>query len=131
MKLRLVFTLALMLAGPALAQDSADGERLFVQHCAVCHGLSLRGDGPMAPILLLPPPDLRQIAQRFGGTFPRIGTAWMIDGRDIIMSHGGDMPIYGHIFEGQSEILRSQGGQTLLTSPQVLDLVTYLESVQE
>lgn len=131
MKRIFLATLALVLPGPGLAQDGATGERLFVQHCAVCHGLSLRGDGPMAGILLFPPPDLTQIAQRFGGAFPRIGVAWMIDGRDIIMSHGGDMPIFGFIFEEQSEILRSQGGQTLLTSPQVVDLVTYLESVQE
>ncbi len=55
----------------------------------------------------------------------------MIDGRDIIMSQGGGMPIYGYIFEDQSEILRSQRGQTLLTSPQAVDLVTYLESVKE
>lgn len=126
-----VATLAVMLAGPAMAQDSAHGERLFVQNCAVCHGLSLRGDGPMTEVLLFQPPDLTQIARRFGGSFPRIGTAWMIDGRDIIMSHGGGMPIYGHIFEDQSEILRSRGGQTLLTSPQVVDLVAYLESVQQ
>lgn len=130
MKTVVITLFALMLTEPALAQDSARGERLFRDHCAVCHGSSLRGDGPMADVLLIRPPDLTQIAQRFGGTFPRIGVAWMIDGRDINLSHGGDMPIFGFIFEGMSEILRSQGGQTLLTSPQVVDLVTYLESVQ-
>ena len=57
MKMFLVATLALMLAEPALAQDSANGERLFVQHCTVCHGLWLRVDRPMAEILLFPPPD--------------------------------------------------------------------------
>ncbi len=130
MKPILIAIFGLMLSEPALAQDSANGERLFGQHCAVCHGLSLRGDGPMVDVLLFQPPDLRQIAQRFGGTFPRIGVAWMIDGRDLNLSHGGDMPIFGFIFEDTSEILRSQGGQTLLTSPQIVDLVAYLESVQ-
>ena len=30
-----------------------------------------------------------------------------------------------------SAVIRSPGGQTVLTSPEVIDLVAYLESVQE
>ena len=121
---------AVLAASPALAQDVTRGARLYEDHCAVCHGPGLHGDGPMAEILLIAPPDLTQIAARFDGVFPRIGVAWMIDGRDSILSHGGDMPIYGRIFGAQSEILRSEGGQTLLTSPEIVDLVAYLERLQ-
>lgn len=129
--MKLALTLAAVLAAsPALAQDAANGARLYEDHCAVCHGPGLHGDGPMASILLIPPPDLTQIAARFDGVFPRIGVAWMIDGRDSILSHGGEMPIYGRIFGAQSEILRSEGGQTLLTSPEVVDLVAFLERLQ-
>lgn len=118
-------------ASPALAQDEARGARLFQENCAVCHGAGLRGDGPMAELLVVAPPDLTRIAVRYGGTFPRAGMAWKIDGRDPILSHGGDMPLFGFVFSEMSRVLSSPGGQTVLTSPEVLDLVAYLESVQE
>jgi mono/diheme cytochrome c family protein len=121
--------LALLAAGPALAQDAARGAVLFERHCAVCHGLSLAGDGPMAEVLLLPPPDLARIAERHGG-FPTVAMARKIDGRDPLVSHGGDMPVFGRIFGEMSAILR-EGGRTVLTAPEVVDLVAYLEAVQE
>lgn len=122
---------ALAIAGQAGAQDAARGARLFQEACAVCHGAGLRGDGPMAEVLVVAPPDLTRISQRYGGDFPRAGIAWKIDGRDPILSHGGDMPLFGFVFSDMSEVLTSPGGQTMLTSPEVVDIVAYLESVQE
>jgi mono/diheme cytochrome c family protein len=119
-----------LLATPATAQDIDRGARLFAQNCAVCHGAGLRGDGPMAELLVTAPPDLTRIAARYDGVFPQAGMAWKIDGRDPIVSHGGDMPLFGFVFSEMSEVLRSPGGQTVLTSPEVIDLVAYLESVQ-
>jgi hypothetical protein len=130
MRIAWICALAALLAGPVAAQDVERGARLFQENCAVCHGAAARGDGPMAEVLVIAPPDLTMIAARYGGQFPRIGVAWMIDGRDTILSHGGDMPIFGRIFGAQSEILRSRGGQTLLTSPEIVDLVGYLEGIQ-
>jgi mono/diheme cytochrome c family protein len=120
-----------LLATPATAQDIDRGARLFADHCAVCHGAGLQGDGPMAELLLIPPPDLTRISERYGGTFPRAGMAWKIDSRDPIVSHGGDMPLFGFVFSDMSEVIRSPGGQTVLTSPEVTDLLAYLESVQD
>lgn len=120
-----------LLATPALSQDIDRGARLFVENCAVCHGAGLQGDGPMAELLVTAPPDLTRISERYGGTFPRAGMAWKIDGRDPILSHGGDMPLFGFVFSEMSAVIRSPGGQTVLTSPEVIDLVAYLESVQE
>jgi len=128
---RALLIVALMLAGPAMAQDAARGARLVQENCAVCHGAGLRGDGPMAELLVVAPPDLTRISQRYGGTFPRAGIAWKIDGRDPILSHGGDMPLFGFVFSEMSQVLSSPGGQTVLTSPEVVDILTYLESVQE
>lgn len=122
---------AIVFSAPALAQDAERGARLFADHCAVCHGAGLRGDGPMAELLVTAPPDLTRISQRYGGTFPRAAMAWKIDGRDPIVSHGGDMPLFGFVFSEMSELMRSPGGQTVLTSPEVVDLLAYIESVQE
>jgi mono/diheme cytochrome c family protein len=129
--LNLGFVALVSTAFPALAQDEARGARLFQQNCAVCHGAGLRGDGPMAEVLVVPPPDLTRIAQRYGGVFSRAGMAWKIDGRDPILSHGGDMPLFGFVFSEMSQVISSPGGQTVLTSPEVLDIVAYLETVQE
>ncbi|MDG4647597.1 cytochrome c [Roseibacterium sp. SDUM158017] len=125
----LIAAVAMAAALPAAAQDAARGERLFAEHCAVCHGLGLRGDGPMAEILLIPPPDLTRIAERHDG-FPRVGIARTIDGRAPMVSHGSDMPIYGYVFREMSRVLHD-GSQTVVTAPEVVDLVAYLESVQE
>lgn len=130
----LAAALALALgAGGGAAQEVAGdaGARLYAENCAVCHGAGLRGDGPMAELLLVAPPDLTRIAARYGGAFPRTGIAWKIDGRDPILSHGGDMPIFGYVFGEMSEVLRTPGGQTLLTSPEVVALVDFLERRQD
>ncbi|MFW5642129.1 MAG: c-type cytochrome [Roseicyclus sp.] len=124
--------LALMAcAAPVLAEegDPARGAVLFERHCAVCHGLSLEGDGPMAEVLTVPPPDLARIAERYG-SFPRVGMAWKIDGRDPLVSHGGEMLVFGRVFGEMSAIMRD-GSQTILTAPEVVHLVAYLEQVQE
>ena len=122
---------ALLVAGPVAAQDVDRGARLVQENCAVCHGAGLRGDGPMAELLVVVPPDLTRISARYGGVFPRAGMAWKIDGRDPILSHGGDMPLFGFVFSEMSVVLSSPGGQTVLTSPEVVDILAYLESVQE
>jgi hypothetical protein len=121
---------ALALASPANANGS-DGAVLYADHCAVCHGAGLRGDGPMAEILLIPPPDLTRIAERYGGVFPRAGIARRIDGRDPILSHGGDMPIFGAVFSDRSVVMRGADGQSTLISPEARDLLAYLEAAQE
>ena len=67
----------------------------------------------MAEVLAVPPPDLTRIAERYDG-FPRVGIAWKIDGRDPLVSHGGDMLLFGHVFGTMSEMM-TDGSQTLVT----------------
>ena len=122
--------LALMMAGPAHANGSS-GAALYADHCAVCHGAGLRGDGPMAEILLIAPPDLTRIAARYGGVFPRRGMARRIDGRDPILSHGGDMPMFAAVFSQPSVVMRGADGQSTLISPELRDILAYLEAAQE
>ena len=118
------------LALPAFAQDVDRGERLYFQHCAVCHGEIAEGGGPMAEVLTVPPSDLTQIATRRDGAFPVIEIARLIDGRDPILTHGGEMPIFGFVFGEFNVVLRERGAGTLLTSREVVDLVGWLETVQ-
>jgi mono/diheme cytochrome c family protein len=135
--MRYLLAAAVCLAGPALAEgedvvgDAVTGAALYRAHCAVCHGLEARGDGPMAPVLLVPPADLRRLAARHGGVFPLERVAARIDGRDPLVSHGSDMPIWGGFFEGRDVALRTEAGQPLLTRQPIADLVAWLRTIQD
>ncbi len=115
---------------PAMAQDPSEGERLFQQRCAMCHGPDANGAGPMAPVLLLQPTDLTQLRRENDGEFPLMKVIWRIDGRDPLVSHGSPMPVYGDFFEGRDVSLKTSSGQPIVTSQPIVDLVAWLQSVQ-
>ncbi|MEM9577725.1 MAG: c-type cytochrome [Pseudomonadota bacterium] len=122
---------SLCLSGAALAQDADLGAGIYARHCATCHGASAEGNGPMAPALILQPPDLTRLAERNDGNFPMTRVVTRIDGRDPLVSHGSPMPVYGDFFEGEELSLKSETGQPILTSPAVVNLVAYLQAVQK
>jgi hypothetical protein len=43
---------------PAYAATNGNGERLFTERCAMCHGSDIRGTGPLAHKSSPPTPDL-------------------------------------------------------------------------
>ena len=121
-------------AGPAAAEQpekpllAISGERLYVNHCAVCHGKSGRGDGPFGGILRLAPSDLTTIAARNGGTFPDEQIASFVDGRLVPPAHGTrQMPIWGRwlgapVVEGTEPDEATRG--------EILAIVQYLKTLQ-
>ena len=115
---------------PATAQDAETGRALYVDFCAVCHGDAGRGDGTMAEVLTVAPTDLTTLAA--AGAFPVLRVAEQIDGRRPLRAHGGDMPIFGAWFEGAGPdvALPGPGGQPVLMSRPVADLVAYLQEIQ-
>jgi len=75
------------------------GDELYAVHCAGCHGRFGEGDGPAAADRLAPLPDLRYLAERNGGTYPRERVIAMIDGRTVVAAHvEREMPIWGDAF---------------------------------
>ncbi len=125
------FAVAAAMAGAGQAQDIAAGAESFAAHCATCHGSDAAGDGPMASILVKQPPDLTRLAARNGGLFPRARVVFRIDGRDQLVAHGGEMPIFGGLFEGNTVAIKDQSGQPILASEAIVDLVAWLETIQE
>ncbi len=129
--------LALCLSLPAAAQDlepgdAAEGRTLFATYCAACHGVEGRGDGRMAPILTVLPPDLTQLEAGNGGVFPTERVVFQIDGRDPLLAHGADMPLFGDFFQGLPDIaVQAETGQPILTSKPIADLVAWLRQMQE
>ncbi len=129
--LRRVMLLAVFIGTPAMAQDISEGERLFHHRCAACHGLEADGAGPMAPVLLLQPTDLTQLQRENDNEFPLKRVVWRIDGRDPLVSHGSPMPVYGDFFEGRGVSLKANSGQAIMTSQPIVDLVAWLQSIQQ
>ncbi|MEM1066445.1 MAG: cytochrome c [Pseudomonadota bacterium] len=115
---------------PASAEtvDVANGGALFQAHCAACHGAGALGDGPMTEILSIVPADLTQLTDPEG--FPAGEIARAIDGRDMI-AHGGPMPVFGQILEDQSAVLDARDGTPVFTSQAVVEIVRWLETVQQ
>ena len=120
-----------LLAGPAAAADMGRGAELFAGHCAACHGAEARGDGPMAEILAVAPPDLTGLSARAGGTFPLEQVVRSIDGRTMILSHGGPMPLFGMILGGEPAVIDAADGTPVITKAAVIDLAAWLEAIQE
>ncbi|WP_343116792.1 cytochrome c [Ostreiculturibacter nitratireducens] len=115
---------------PAAAQDAETGGELFYEYCAGCHGADARGTGPVAEILSVETPDLTRLSERNGGTFPVSFVVHRIDGRHPLLAHGGEMPVFGRHFEGMDAPIKSETGQPIMTSRPIVDLVTWLESLQ-
>lgn len=131
--IRLGVAAAVLAAAPAMAQpgDPEAGAELFRENCATCHGLSGRGDGPMAGILVVKPANLTELAEDNGGTFPVARVVKRIDGRDPLVSHGSPMPVYGYFWEGFETVLETETGQPIMTSQAIADLIAFLETIQK
>lgn len=115
---------------PALAQDADTGAALYRQYCATCHGIAATGQGPMAGALVVRPTDLTALRAGNGGVFPTERVVRRIDGRDPLVSHGSPMPVYGFFFEGRDKAIKAPSGQPILTSEPIVDLLAYLQSLQ-
>lgn len=104
--------------------NSLNGQILFQNYCATCHGDSAKGDGPMARVLKTSPADLTQITVRNGGRFPAKEIERVIAGEVDLTSHGTrEMPLWGPIF---SQVAWDQD----LGRVRIANLVKYLESIQ-
>lgn len=114
----------------AQAQDIRAGRETYTRYCAACHGPDGAGEGPMQPVLGVPPKDLTRLQRANDGRFPLARVVRQIDGRDPLDGHGGEMPVYGDIFAGRSVTLGAEGGGSVRGSPLMADLVAYLRSLQ-
>jgi len=121
---------ALTLATQSQAADyvSMSGKDLYKRFCASCHGVDGAGDGPVSSMLNVEVPDLRLLARRAGGTFPRDRVVRIIDGRHVIAAHGTrTMPVWG---EDLSKLEPGDPNAEQATQIVILRLADYLWSLQ-
>ena len=129
----LIAASAALLCGQALAQDPKIGESEYRLHCAACHGLTGRGDGPIGQFLKTPAPNLALISQRNGGKYPVQKIYNIIDGSSVIAAHGTrDMPLWGDRYSSETD--PQTPDQAALAKDQaqlrILSLVYFLGSLQ-
>lgn len=127
-----VMALALGLVATAgRAEDVAEGEALFLDRCAACHGIEARGNGPMAPVLTIQPTDLTQLAAGNGGVFPLERAARRIDGSDPLVAHGSPMPVFGDFLDNADHVaVILPSGQPMMVPRAMADLLAWLQSIQ-
>ncbi len=109
--------------GKSTNKAAQEGRKLFTRHCASCHGLEGKGDGPVAKNLKTQPPDLTRIAKE-DGKFPATRIEQQIQGEAMTTSHGTrEMPVWGSVF-------RRQAGEGF-AKLEIYNLTKYLESIQQ
>lgn len=124
----LMGVIASVIAGPSAAVaeqvDMAAAAKDFDRHCAVCHGVEGKGDGPMAEELVTSPADLTGIAKRNGGTFPQERVKQIIEYGGGITSHGpSDMLAWGAFF-----MIYKSGDEA---AEKIKSLTEYVKSLQK
>lgn len=121
----------LAFATTAAADDPERGKDLFSDHCATCHGMGATGNGPMASVLSVRPPDLTALSMGNGGAFPLDRVIRRIDGTTEVLAHGGPMPIYGLLLQGPSEAVLAPDGSELIAPEAIVDIATWLQEIQK
>lgn len=106
------------------SSNSPTGAELYKQHCAVCHGDDLRGNGPFPPPYRTPP-DLTTLARRHGGKFPDAYVAKVLRNGVTLPAHGpAEMPVWGTEFAETDRLDKIQ------VELRIKNLVNYIKSVQ-
>jgi mono/diheme cytochrome c family protein len=109
---------------PATSSSSPSGVALYKQHCAVCHGEDLKGNGPFPPPYRVPP-DLTTLARRHGGKFPEAYVKNVLRNGVKMPAHGpAEMPVWGTDFESTDRLDKNQ------VTVRIKDLTNYIKSHQ-
>ncbi len=64
----LCYTFAFGLSAQAGAGNAANGKKLYAAQCAMCHGVSGKGDGPAGKMLKPPARDFTKGVFKYGST---------------------------------------------------------------
>jgi mono/diheme cytochrome c family protein len=110
---------------PVTRTAPTSGKQMYKSYCASCHGADARGNGPVAPQLKTPPPDLTVLARDNHGKFPDTHIVSVLQYGSDWPTHGTpQMPVWGPIL-----------GKMNQTNPQermlrISNLSRYLETLQ-
>ena len=118
------------------AQGTEFGKNEYGRSCAACHGVTGKGDGPVANSIKKPPADLTKLSEANKGVFPISRVYDVIDGRVEVMTHGTrDMPVWGEIYTQEliSQLPRDFLSQEMIGAivrVRILGLIEYISTLQ-
>jgi hypothetical protein len=102
-------------------------------HCADCHGVDGKGNGPAVQIIPgFKPIDLTHLSATHGGEFPRQEVTAIIDGRKRLPGHydsESDMPLWGLMFQPEGREFSKQSEDQV--KARISALVDYIEGLQQ
>jgi mono/diheme cytochrome c family protein len=107
-----------------------DGEELYQELCAACHGVGGKGDGPAASALVKPVSDLTVLTANNDGVFPQKQVEDSITGKSRVVAHGTvDMPVWGQRFEELRPDWK-QYRRKALARQRIYNMTLHIESLQ-
>ena len=114
---------------PAAEDDPiASGKASFDLYCANCHGNDGSGNGPVADLLKVPPPDLTLLAVNNDGTYPVDSVYQTIDGRDQMAGHfTREMPVWGNVWTDENGGAEAEAEM----ARQINEMVEYIRTLQQ
>jgi mono/diheme cytochrome c family protein len=110
----------------ASSASNDPGAQLFGTYCATCHGISGRGNGPVAEQMRKTPPDLTKYTARNGGAFPIERLRQIIDGHGVAAHGDREMPVWGDAFRSARGGLSPEAVKARIDA-----IVRYLGAIQE
>ncbi len=109
---------------PVPSSKSPSGAELYTQHCGSCHGIDLRGNGPL-PGASQVPPDLTTLTRRHGDRFPNAYVVSVLRYGVNMVAHGpAEMPVWGTEFAVNERLDAAQ------VASRIKNLTNYIKSFQ-
>jgi mono/diheme cytochrome c family protein len=110
---------------PVTRTQSTSGQQMYANYCAPCHGLDGRGQGPVAPALRAPVPDLTQLARNNHGRYPDAHVFTVLENGVEMAAHGSAaMPVWGPVL---GKMNRTNSQDRML---RISNLSRFLETLQ-
>lgn len=112
-------------------EASSSGEALFKENCVSCHGTAGRGDGPASAGLSTQPADLTRIADRRDGVWPALEIMSILDGYARNTLPREDMPVFEGFLDNEMTEFDTGNGVSTLVPTKLIEVVNYLETIQD
>lgn len=133
---RIIVLSILIFSSPQLFSSQDDpviaGSKTFKAKCAACHGDNAKGNSKEDIDIDTNVPDLTTISKNNNGKFPVARIYNIIDGREVLKTHGtramptwGDLFLTDTIWDGCSQV------EEQIVRGRILELILYLESIQQ
>jgi mono/diheme cytochrome c family protein len=119
----------------AKAQGLDIGKAEFNNSCAVCHGTSGKGNGPLSGMLTQKVADLTILKKKNNGVFPFNEVYSTIEGGKAVKGHGtSDMPAWGNIYNEKAPQMTGpyadKSDYRSFVRGRILALIGYIDSLQ-